>query len=68
MSNLLKVTGSISGDLVVIEGRPPIIGWAMIMCEKQEHESPTQASKPVVCDMLRWAVGTLMNIPSMPHC
>lgn len=58
MSNLLKVTGNISGELVVIEGNPPIVGWTMIMCEKQEHESGPQASQPVVVDMLRWAVGT----------
>ncbi|KAJ9127668.1 hypothetical protein QFC24_001078 [Naganishia onofrii] len=59
MSNLLKVTGRISGDLVVVEGRPRLNGWAMIMCEKQDQDTPANgASHPVVVDMLRWATGT----------
>lgn len=58
MSNLLKVTGNIAGELVVVEGHPPVVGWTMIMCEKQEHETSVSANQPVVCDMLRWAVGT----------
>jgi hypothetical protein len=57
MSNLLKVTGNIAGELVVVEGHPPIVGWTMIMCEKPEVETGPQANQPVVCDMLRWAIG-----------
>jgi hypothetical protein len=58
MSNLLKVTGRISGDLVVVEGRPRLNGWAMIMCERQEQDTVALANQPIVCDMLRWAIGT----------
>lgn len=59
MSNLLKVTGRISGELVVVEGRTRLSGWAMIMCERQEQETAMPANQPIVCDMLRWAIGTL---------
>jgi hypothetical protein len=57
MSNLLKVSGRISGELVVVEGRTRLSGWAMIMCERQEQETAVPANQPIVCDMLRWAIG-----------
>jgi hypothetical protein len=57
-SNLLKVVGHISGEMVVIEGKQRLSGWVMIMPEKPETEThvPDEASPPIL-DMLRWCVG-----------
>lgn len=54
-SNLFKIVGNISGDMVVVEGRPRMSGWAMIMPEREEEQ--TAPSGPPIADMLRWLVG-----------
>lgn len=55
-SNLLKIVGNISGDMVVVEGRPRMSGWAMIMPEREEESAPPPTGPPIM-DMLRWLVG-----------
>ncbi len=59
-SNLLKVVGHISGDMVVVEDRQRLSGWVMIMPERLEETSahaPHDGDSPPVMDMLRWCVG-----------
>ncbi len=57
-SNLLKVVGHISGEMVVVEGRQRLSGWIMIMPERPETDPQvSEEASPPVLDMLRWCVG-----------
>lgn len=63
-SNLLKVVGNISGDMVVVEGRPRLSGWAMIMPEKLAESTGGNSQNAVgkedpgiVAELLKWVVG-----------
>lgn len=64
-SNLFKVVGNISGDMVVVEGRPRLSGWAMIMPERGDEDAHSHSHskekekepEPLIMDMLRWTTG-----------
>lgn len=68
-SNLLKVVGNIAGDMVVVEGRPRLSGWAMIMPEKLAESTGGNSQNAVgkedpgiVAELLKWVVGECSSI------
>jgi hypothetical protein len=62
-SNLLKINGHISGSMVVVEGRPRLSGWAMVMPEKLNNDGPASPNGKddagIVAELLKWVVGEL---------
>ena len=59
-SNLMKVVGRVNGELVTIEGRLRDSGWALIMPETPETDSPSRPSRgspSPLNNMMRWVTG-----------
>jgi hypothetical protein len=57
----LKLVGNISGTMVVVEGRPRLSGWAMVMPERTTGDMPVSPNGKddagIVAGLLRWVVG-----------